>query len=105
VFQYYEDTKRYFSSDEWVPLSIAAPMDVWRHVQFGGEAIVSRRSHGDRRVYISLECNCDWEQEHGLQLVLRDGREITKVGPYDGQLTNADAYGRNDYEGVVYVRV
>jgi len=28
------------------------------------------------------------EDEHGLQVVLRDGARVTKVGPYDGHLTN-----------------
>jgi len=37
-------------------------------------------------VYFSIEGNCDWEEEHGLQLVFRDGTEVTKVGQYDGHL-------------------
>jgi len=69
-------------------------------VSFGGELIVSRRSGGDRAVYVSLECDCDWEPEHGLQLVFRNGTAITKVGPFDGRSSHADA--RDVAEDVVF---
>jgi hypothetical protein len=64
--------------------------------------MVSRRAYGDKGVYVSIECNCDWEPEHGLQIVLKNGSEVTKVGPYDGHLTNSDAYADSTLEGVVY---
>ena len=105
VFEYYEDIRSYLSPNDLADLNIATPADVWRHVQFGGEAIVSRRGNGDCCVYVSIECNCNWEREHGLQIVLRGGRWITKVGPYDGHLTNSDAYARDEYEDIVYVRI
>lgn len=105
VFQYYEDMRRYIPAGDLAKLSIATPTDVWNYIQFGGEVIVNRRSDGDRGIYVSIECNCDWEREHGLQIVLRDGRQVTKVGPFDGHVTNADAYARSDYEDVVYVRI
>ena len=54
--------------------------------------------------YVSVECECDWEPEHGLQIVFRDGRTVTKVGPYNGHLTNNSAYGRQDLDDVVYQR-
>ena len=53
-------------------------------------------------VYISLGCNCDWEQEHGLQIVLKDGLRVTKVGSFDGHLTNSDAYDDASLENVIY---
>ena len=64
--------------------------------------MVFRRSSGDMRVYVSIECECAWEPEHGLQLVLQEGRRVTKIGPYDGHLTNSDAFARPDLEGVIY---
>ncbi|MGC7101877.1 hypothetical protein ACPZ19_45000 [Amycolatopsis lurida] len=36
-----------------------------------------------------------------LQLVFRDGRDVTKVGPYDGHLTNSAAYADDELDGVV----
>jgi hypothetical protein len=49
-----------------------------------------------------LECECDWEPEHGLQIVVRHGASVTKVGQFDGHLTNAADYARDDLEGIVY---
>lgn len=79
--------------------------DLWSLVSFGDTILVYRRAHGDVEdgVYFSLECNCDWEAEHGLQLVVRDGTKITKVGAYDGHLTNADAFDDRSMIGAVYV--
>jgi hypothetical protein len=86
-------------------IELRKPSDVWKHVRLGFEFAVSRRDDGDAEdgVYFSLGCNCDWEQEHGLQLVIRDGRAVTKVGPFDGHVTNADAYDDPKLVGVVYV--
>lgn len=81
-----------------------APAGVWKHVHFGSEAMVERRDAAVRTVYVSLECNCDWEVEHGLQIVLRHGNRVCKVEPYDGHLTNADAFNDPALEGVVYRR-
>ncbi|MFA1544590.1 DUF6985 domain-containing protein, partial [Actinomadura monticuli] len=50
----------------------------------------------------SLECECDWEQEHGLQMVFRDVRTVTKIGPCDGHLTNSAAWGDDSLDGIVY---
>jgi hypothetical protein len=101
VFRYYEDMNSEFDEDdaEYVDADL---QDIWKHVQLGREPHVSRRSYGDRGVYVSLECNCDWEPEHGLQLVFKEGRVVVKVGPYDGHLSNADAYDDASLEGVVY---
>lgn len=102
VFEYYQDIAAEFPDD--VP-AISSPNEVWQHVRFGNEVVVERDSFRDRHVYVSVECECSWEPEHGLQIVLRDGRTVTKVGPYDGHLTNAAAYARDDLEGVVYHRL
>ncbi|RDH43718.1 hypothetical protein B9G39_09845 [Zooshikella ganghwensis] len=58
--------------------------------------------YGDKAIYISLSCECDWEEEHGLLLVFKEGRYINKLGGYDGHLTNSDAYGDKNLEKVVY---
>jgi hypothetical protein len=52
-------------------VEIAGPDDVLDHVTVGpgghGAAGAVRRC----RVYVSVECECDWEPEHGLQIVFR----------------------------------
>ncbi|TDP96782.1 hypothetical protein EV186_104770 [Labedaea rhizosphaerae] len=85
IFAYYRDFMSAVAGDDdtaW-DVKIDGPGSVLDHVQLGREPIVTR----DQHVYVSLECECDWEPEHGLQLVFRDGRTVTKVGPYDGHLT------------------
>lgn len=57
------------------------------HVELGNEPEVIRND-ADGRVYVSLESECAWEPEHGLQLVFRDGAAVTRVGPFDGALTD-----------------
>lgn len=89
IFAYYRDVMNdvVTTDDENGAVKINGPHDVLDHVRLGDEPTVSRDAHGDQHVYVSLECECDWEPEHGLQIVFRDGRTVTKVGPYDGHLT------------------
>jgi len=84
------------------PPVIGSACEVWDFVRFGGEPFVSRRTHGDKKVYVSLECGCAWEQEHGLQIVFREGNFINKVGPFDGHLSNADAFDSPSLENTVF---
>lgn len=102
VFQYYQDCHANLEPDnDEVPV-IESPEDIWRHVQFGSEPMVTRRDDGDEGIYVSLECNCAWEEEHGLQIVFKNGLRVNKVGPYDGHLTNSDAYDDDSLEDVIY---
>lgn len=103
LFDYYQDIASEFADDD-MPVTIFSPDQVWTHIH-PIEIVVERDSFRDQHVYVSMECECDWEPEHGLQIVLRDGRAVTKVGPYDGHLTNAAAFNRDDLEGVVYHRL
>jgi hypothetical protein len=54
-------------------VEIDGPHDVFDHIQLGNEPVVTRDAHSDLHVYVSLECECGWEPEHGLQIVFRDG--------------------------------
>lgn len=45
--------------------------------------------HEGTHWYVVLENECSWAPEHGLMIVLREGRQVTKVGQYDGHLTKA----------------
>jgi hypothetical protein len=106
VFDYYQDTMAAVVDDEdwdWY-VEIPAAEQVWDHVTIGRDVYV-KRHHDDRRVYLSVECECEWEPEHGLQIVIREGRAVSKVGPYNGHLTNDSAYGRDDLADTVYHRV
>ena len=69
--------------------------EIWNFVQ-PNQIYVSRRHRRDKDVYIQVSCSCDWEQEHGLQLVFRQGKKITRISDEDGHLTEADAYDKPD---------
>lgn len=100
IFRYYLDVKESIEPEDDFP-AIGSPSEIWKFVQLGEEAFVSRRPR-DNGIYISLECNCDWEPEHGLQIVFKNGAIVNKIGPYDGHVTNSDAYADDTLEDVVY---
>lgn len=102
IFQYYKDSEDCWQEEDEDFKPIKSPAGVWAHVQFGKTPTVSRRTRGDKGIYISLECGCDWEEEHGMQMVFQNGLKVNKVGPFDGHLTNSDAYGDKSLENVVY---
>ena len=104
IFEYYRHIMDMAPEDwEW-RVEIAGPDEVLDHVTVGPEVMVTRDPRRDRRVYVSVECECDWEREHGLQIVFREGRTVNKVGPFNGHLTNASAYARDDLGDVIYHR-
>lgn len=70
---------------------IENPVEIWNFIQPLGIS-VTRRPYGDNDVFIDISCKCEWEEEHGLQLVFRQGKKLTRVSQIDGHLTNADAY-------------
>ena len=71
--------------------------EIWQYVH-PNEIYVSRRHRRDGNIYIMIACDCDWEQEHGLQLVFRQGKKLTRVSEQDGHVTEADAYDKPDSE-------
>jgi hypothetical protein len=105
IFQYYQDINSFCTPSDEGFLLIETPDKVWEHVQLGEKPIVERRAYGDQGIYISLECACDWEPEHGLQIVFKDGVKVNKVGGFDGHLTNSDAYNDPALENVIYYRI
>ncbi|MBB5883053.1 hypothetical protein DYQ93_00395 [Xanthomonas sp. LMG 8992] len=100
VFAYYRHTQALCAKYGWPSPDIASPAAIWEHVQFGSEAYLRR--YRDGRLRISLECNCDWEAEHGLHLVFADDGRICKVGPFDGHLSHAAAHADPSLETVIY---
>jgi hypothetical protein len=98
--RYYDDFKEWWEDDGKPPIKSAD--DLWQHIRLGSEPMVTRRPYGDQGIYISVECDCDWEEEHGLQLVLKNGLKVNKLGGYDGHLTNSDAFGDESLENVIY---
>lgn len=100
IYRYYTDTLKAVDADD-LP-SIESASDVWSHIELHDNVSLSRRNFGDRKVYVTLETECGWEPEHGLVMNFKEGRRITRLGPFDGHLTNSDAHGDPSLEDVVY---
>ena len=82
IFAYYRDVAADLAAAGVEVVAIAGPDDVWDHISPHGVSV----ERGDGHVYVAVECECAWEPEHGLVIVLRGGTEVTRVGPYDGHL-------------------
>lgn len=111
VYRYYRDIAEYYSAEEREDYGIPAierAADVWEHVQLGRHPTVSA-SLDDASgylhagvAYVSFECECDWEPEHGLCLVFIDGERLGRVSSYDGHRTWAHAYADRSLLDVIY---
>ena len=77
--------------EEEFDFQINEPKNIWHHVQLT-HVQISRRPYADKDVYVQIAGNCDWEIEHGLQIVFRKGKYLVRVSDQDGHLTTADAY-------------
>mmetsp|Transcript_25639 Transcript_25639/g.78887 ORF Transcript_25639/g.78887 Transcript_25639/m.78887 type:complete len:233 (-) Transcript_25639:871-1569(-) len=117
LFAYYQDTRdrrdaslATFGELDFEFPEIHAPADVWKHVKLAGTGApsgaafvhVRRRQYGNRAVYVLVEGSCGWDPDAGLSVVLYHGHRVTRVGAYDGHLSNADAFAMPDLEHVVY---
>ena len=80
------------SADIWAEVNVTAPPEI----------TVGQPPHAPGRCYVSFEGEVSWEPEHGLQLVVEDGRRVCKVGPYDGHVTNAAAFNDLSLLNVVF---
>lgn len=89
LFEYYQDMMRVWdpAPDEYRRFQQAS--DVWGHIRIHEEIVVSRLEDDDK-VYIDLSGHCDWEPEHGLQISLCEGRQLSRVGYYSGRAVNSD---------------
>ncbi|MEQ1854489.1 MAG: hypothetical protein ABMA01_23200 [Chthoniobacteraceae bacterium] len=90
VFQNYRRMVDAVGDDD-IGFRVAGAEGIWAHVH-PSEIFVSRRPRRDHLIYIQITAECDWEREHGLQIVYRRGNELSRVSDQDGHLTHTDAY-------------
>jgi hypothetical protein len=100
LFRYYKDFEEYWLDDGNPALKSAD--ELWQRVRLGSQPMVTRRAYGDKGIYVTVECECAWEEEHGLQIVFKNGLKINKLGGYNGHLTNSDAFDNPALENVIY---
>lgn len=71
---------------------IKDPQQIWQHVRYN-QCYVSREPYEDQQVYLRLSCECDWEQEHGLQLVFNKQGKLVRVSAEDGSILGYEGDG------------
>lgn len=105
IFAYYKDFHEAVEGENWLDQEMGIPedpTDIWRYVTPSRLLYIEKGYNNDDNWYIIMEANCDWEEEHGLMLVWRNGTTLTKVGGYDGHLTNVNAYDDEKMINIVY---
>jgi len=91
VFANYWQTAQFATAQGYdLDCHIATEEAVWQHVH-AAALFIDRRDRRDCAIYTSILAECDWEPEHGLQIVYRRGSELVRVSQQDGHLTYADA--------------
>lgn len=63
---------------------------VWNYIQPTEIIITKDRYKKEKGVYIQIICTCAWQKEHGLQIVLKNGKELIRVSEDDGSLFDYD---------------
>lgn len=43
-------------------------------------------------MFLDIHCECDWDEEHGLQIVYKEGNDLSKISEIDGHLE----FGENE---------
>lgn len=86
-----------FDEDDEPLRQIVNRNEIWNFVQ-PTAIYVTRRPYKEQDIYVQIACECDWEREHGLQLVFRQGKKLTRISDQDGHVTEADAYDKPDEE-------
>ncbi len=84
IYKNYRETQDYYDTRSFgpSPLNLNDEEEIWNYV-YPDEIFVCRDSMEDESIYLLVYCGCEWEIEHGLQLVFKDGLELTRVSGID----------------------
>ncbi|HEY4199817.1 MAG TPA: hypothetical protein VGM83_04585 [Devosiaceae bacterium] len=106
VFAYYADFREAVGGEDWLDEEMGIPetaSDIWDNVTPGPISVT--QGYDDRQWYVVMEAECAWEAEHGLMMVWHNGTRLTKVGGYDGHVSNSDAFADEKLSDVVYAAI
>ncbi|HEY0049753.1 MAG TPA: hypothetical protein VGB68_10730 [Pyrinomonadaceae bacterium] len=84
IYKYYRAIQDYHDSELFgaEPLKLNNEREIWNYVH-PYEIYICRNAEPDADMYLQIQCDCDWEEEHGLQLVFKNGSELTRVSHID----------------------
>jgi len=104
VYEHFLEFKSIVGSDD-VPAKMKGvrEVEIWKFIT-PSEILVTRRPYNKPDIFVNMTCECLWEPEHGLQLVFKKGKTLTRVSGQDGHLTTADAYDIPDSEDKLLAR-
>lgn len=71
---------------------IKDPHEIWNYVT-PREIYITREPYEDQGVYLRLIFSCEWEQEHGLQLVFNQKGKLIRVSEDDGHIMGWQGHG------------
>ncbi|WP_298781832.1 hypothetical protein [uncultured Polaribacter sp.] len=69
----------------WLKKLITAKK-VWNYIHPTDIIVTKDRYEKKEGVFIQILCKCDWEDEHGLQIILKNGEKLIRVSEQDGHL-------------------
>jgi hypothetical protein len=76
VYHYFKKTLRNGSTN-----NISNIQDIWNFVK-PTDIIIHWDENND--FFLCVSCDCEWEKEHGLQLVFKNGETLTRASGHDG---------------------
>ena len=82
-FQIIENYKQNLIFDYTPKLELSSETDIWNFV-YPTEIYVEQNENGE--LFVLVSCGCEWEAEHGLQLVFKNGQNLSRVSYHDGGL-------------------
>lgn len=78
VHNYYSETLKHGYCKN---LELNSISDIWNYVT-PNEILIDWEDHG--KFYLQVSCGCAWEEEHGLQLIFKNGERLTRASGHDG---------------------
>ncbi|GAA4024569.1 hypothetical protein GCM10022409_05720 [Hymenobacter glaciei] len=90
--------------DDGEPLPLTQPSDIWQYIQPRHLLVRFEEDEAQHDIYLLIEAECAWEVEHGLQLVFRQGRMLTRMSQCDGHLTESSAEGIAEEQDALMMR-
>lgn len=90
VYMNYTVTLKAVGEDQF-DFKIDTDQHVWNHIKPIDIMVKKRKKDG--LVYVIVEADCDWDDEHGIQIIYKDGNKLSRVSEQDGHLAYSDAHG------------
>lgn len=84
LFAYFKDVEEDLDPDEDYIPEIPSAAVVWDYATIDEAEPAVEFDRETSTLFVVLEGDVDWEEEHGLMLVFEDGARISKLGPFDG---------------------